>query len=270
MPAYMGVTEFTVAVGDRQITCALAAPESDRASEDSGLLLNVSATRHYALFDPSQNHPTKPFLDAGHYVLSFDLPHHGEHKTPHSDPVSEGQANGEIQNMGKAFASGDDPFEQFVAYGMAALDACRERGVGGNGKTVAYGVSRAGYCCLRLAAADRRVRAVAAVSPVTDWALLPQFATYCDDQSLKQLRIYNWADQLADRAVHLSVGSQDDVVGADSCVRFATELFEKQRATLPDGTLLNQLHVVDSPGHSPAERWRLDATDFLLRFCAQS
>ena len=192
MSTDIDVAEFTITVGDRQFTCALASPEKNRVSEDSGLLLNISATRHYALFDPSQNHPTKPFLDAGHYVLSFDLPHHGEHKASHSDPVSEGQANGEIHNMGKAFASGDDPFEQFVADGKAALDACRERGIGVNGKTVAYGVSRAGYCCLRLAAADSRVRAVAAVSPVTDWTLLPQFAAYCDGPSLKRLRIDNW------------------------------------------------------------------------------
>lgn len=80
---------------------------------------------------------------------------------------------------------------RFVAYGKAALDACRDRGIRVNGKMVAYGVSRAGDCCLRLAAADSRVRAVAALSPVTDWALLPQFAAYCDDLSLKQLRIDN-------------------------------------------------------------------------------
>ena len=85
----------------------------------------------------------------------------------------------------------------------------------------------------------------------------------------KQLCIDNWADQLADRAVYLCVGSQDDLVGVESCVHFAIKLFEKQRRALPEGTLFNQLHVVDSPGHSPARHWRLDATHYLLRFCEQ-
>ena len=85
--------------------------------------------------------------------------------------------------------AGDDPFEQFVADGVAALDACLEKGIGANGNIVAYGVSRAAYCCLRLAAADPRLRAVAGPSPVTDWGILPQFADYCDESKTKQLHI---------------------------------------------------------------------------------
>ena len=100
-----------------------------------------------------------------------------------------------------------------------------------------------------------------------DWALLDQFAKYCDPSKLPSLRIDNWVDQLADRAVYLSVGSQDDIVGVDACIRFATRLFQKQRQALPEGTLYNQLHVVDSPSHSPAASSRLDATRYLLRFC---
>ena len=264
----MDIAEFTVDLGDENLSCWLASPEKAKQSNDSGLLLNISGTRQTALLDPSQNHPTEPFLEAGHYVLSFDLPHHGERvKEKGGDPLEEGEANGEIQAMSKAFIAGDDPFEQFVADGVAALDSCLDRGIGANGKVVAYGVSRAAYCCLRLAAADPRLRAVAGPSPVTDWGILPQFADHCDDASLGQLHIENWADQLADRAVYLSIGAQDDVVGTDSCVRFATKLFEKQRQALPKDSLLNQLHVVDSPSHSPGRPSRLDATAFLLRFC---
>ena len=169
--------------------------------------------------------------------------------------------------MSRAFMAGDDPFEQFVADGKAALDGCLEKGIGANGKVVAYGVSRAAYCCLRLAAVDPRVRAVAGLSPVTDWGAVAEFAEFCDTSKMKRLHIDNWADQLADRAVYLCIGSQDDLVATDSCVHFAMDLFEKQRQTLPEGTLLNQLHVVDSPSHSPARYWRLDATRFLLPFC---
>ena len=256
----MNITEFAVEAGGEEVQCSLASPGDNRLRDASGLLLNISATREFALFDPSQNHPTRPFLEAGHHVLSFDLPHHGGRVREYGEG---------LEGMGRAFMAGEDPFEQVIADGTAALDGCFERGIGTHGRIVAYGVSRAGYCCLRLAAADSRVRAVAGLSPVTDWGIIDEFAKVCDTSRMKQLHIENWADLLADRAVYLCVGSRDDVVGAGSCVRFAMKLFERQRRALPENALLNQLHVVDSPGHSPARYWRLDATQYLLRFCEQ-
>lgn len=264
----MNIDELTVDAGGEKLACWLASPEQSLIGDGSGLLLNISATRQHALHDPTQNHPTQPFLEAGHYVLSFDLPHHGERvRSEYAGHTDEGAANGQIQAMSKAFAAGDDPFGQFVTDGRAALDACLDRGIGANGKIVAYGVSRAAYCLLRLAAADPRLRAVAGPSPVTDWATLPEFTRFCDESKTAQLHIGNWADQLADRAVYLCIGSQDDVVSTRSCVDFAMRLFEMQRRALPEGALLNQLHLVDSPSHSPAAYWRLDATRYLLRFC---
>lgn len=254
----MNITGFVVEVGGEQLNCALASPPKQLISERSGLLLNISATRQIALSDPTQNHPTEPFLEAGHYVLSFDLPHHGERVK---------EFGKDLAGMGKALMAGEDPFEQFVADGKAALDACLDKGIGTNGKIVAYGVSRAGYCCLRLAAADPRVRSVAGLSSVTDWAIVTEFADVCEESVFKPLHLNNWVDQLTDRAVYLCIGSQDDVVGTDSCVQFAMKLFAGQRQALAAGTLFNQLHVVDSPSHSPAPCWRLDATNYLLNFC---
>ena len=102
--------------------------------------------------------------------------------------------------------------------------------------------------------------------PVTDWAVLPEFADHADPERTANLHIENWADQLADRAVYLCIGSQDDVVSTESCVRFAMKLFEVQRIVLPEAALLNRLHVVDTPSHSPGQYWRLDATRFLLDY----
>ena len=264
----MNITEFTINSRGEEVICWLVSPDPSKTNENSSLLLNISATRHYAIHDPSQNHPTKPFLDAGHHVLTFDLPHHGDRIVKDSiEETPPGAANGNIRAMSKAFTAGNDPFEQFVSDGRAAIDACLERGVAVNDKIVGYGVSRAAYCLLRFAAADSRVHAVAGLSPVTDWAVIPEFADHADPERTAPLHIENWADKLADRAVYLSVGSQDDVVSTESCVRFAMKLFDLQRSALPDGTLLNRLHVVDTPSHSPGQRWRLDATNYLLEFC---
>ena len=264
----MNITEFTINSLGEELTCWLVSPDPSKTNNNSSLLLNISATRHDAIHEPTQNHPTQPFLDAGHYVLTFDLPHHGDRIVKDSiEATPPGAANGNIRAMSKAFTANNDPFEQFVSDGMAAIDACLERGVTLNGKIVGYGVSRAAYCLLRLAAADPRVRAVAGPSPVTDWSVLSEFADYTDPARTAALHIENWADQLADRAVYLCIGSQDDVVRTESCVRFAMKLFEAQRSVLPEGTLLNRLHVVNTPSHSPGQYWRLDAMRFLLEFC---
>ncbi len=264
----MNITEFTIDSRGEEVDCWLVSPDPSKTGDRSALLLNISATRQFAIHDPGQNHPTKPFLDAGHHVLTFDLPHHGDRSIRDLiENVPPGAANGNIRAMSKAFTAGSDPFQQFIADGKAAIDGCLERGWAGNGMIVGYGVSRAAYCLLRLAATEPRVRAVAGLSPVTDWAILPEFADHADSTQTSQLHIENWSEQLADRAVYFAIGSQDDIVSTETCVRFAMKLFDLQRRVLPKRTLLNQLHVVDTPSHSPSLHWRLDATRFLLDFC---
>ena len=254
----MNATEFQVGSGGAGFKCTLVTPEEGLAGEHSALLLNISATAGLALREETQNHPVQPFLDAGHFVASFDLPCHGERVRP-------GQGES-LSGMGRAFLAGEDPFAQFVRDGRAAVDACLERGAG-NGRVAGYGVSRAGYCLLRLAAADPRLLAVAALSPVTDWGIPEEFTQTCPRTRTWPLRIHHRAGDLAATAVHLSVGSQDDVVGTRACVDFAMELFEIQRRELRQDNLLSQLHVVDSPGHSPSRESRLEAVRFLLEFC---
>jgi dienelactone hydrolase len=256
----MNITEFFIETSNERLRCSLASPKQMSLGEKSGLLLNLRTTKEIALCDPRQNHPTEPFLKAGHYVLSFDLPHHGERVKQYGD---------NLVGMARAFMAGDDPFEQFIANGRAALDTCLKNGIGTHGKIVAYGVSRSAYCCLRLAAADKRIHAVAGLSPVTDWKIPTEFAELCEDSRLEQINIDHWIDQLADRAVYLCIGSQDDLVGTNSCARFAMKLFDKQRQILPEGTFFNQFHVVDCPGHSTTNYWRLNATHYLLQFCEQ-
>lgn len=253
----MNLEAFHVDSNGESLKITLASPDAGGVTDKSGLLINISATAEHALHDETQNHPTPIFLDAGHHVVSFDLPCHGERVDEHGEG---------ILGMGAAYVAGVDRFEQFVSDGIVTMDACQDRGIGTNGRIVSYGVSRAGYCLLRLAASDSRVRAVAGCSPVTDWGIPEEMTRSCSRTETRPLRIDNWVDRLADTAVYLSVGSQDDVVGTEACVRFATKLFQKQRPALHNDKLLSELHVVTSPGHSPSLESRLDATRFLLEF----
>jgi dienelactone hydrolase len=253
----MDITNFTVDTKTEKIECSLVSPKNP--SKNAGILLNISATREYALHDPLQSTPTIPFLEAGHYVLSFDLAHHGSRI---KYPDTEGK---ELKGMALALLDGNDPFEQFINDGKAALDWCKTQNIGTNGKTVAYGVSRGAYCCLRLAASDSRVYAIAGPSPVTTWHPVTEFSsTISQSLDLNKFDIQNWIDSLGEKAVYLSVGSQDDIVSTNACVDFAIKLFKHQKDVLPENILLNELHVVDSPSHSPSIKSRLDATRFLL------
>jgi len=251
----MNLEELYLETADERVKLTLACPEKYRVTGQSGLLLNISATADLALHDKVQGTPTTPFLDAGHFVASFDLPCHGERI---------GEYGEGLLGMGAAYMAGIDMFARFVADGVAAIDACQQRGIGTDGRVVGYGVSRAAYCLLRLAAVDNRLRAVAGPSPCVDWGIPEEFSQSCPRTNTWPLRLDNWVDELADTAVYLSAGSQDDVVGTEIVVRFAMGLFSRQRLACPSDTPLSELHVVASPGHSPSRASRLDATRFLL------
>ena len=66
----------------------------------------------------------------------------------------------------------------------------------------------------------------------------------------------------------VAIASAQYVDDFDTEALFARKLIEKQRKVLPKNELLSELHVVNSPGHSPSRTSRLDATRFLLDFLA--
>lgn len=257
------ITEQVIATLSGSLPYLLHRPTvSDRAS-DPALLLTFATTARSAFQDKPHDIPFRHFAEAGHYVATFDLPHHGSCV----DHFGEG-----IEGMCQAFVAGQDPFARFIADGQAVIDACLTQGIGQNGKFVVCGVSRAGYCALRLAASDPRIRGIAALAPVTDWRRLREFAAVKEQPAVAALAIDNWVTQLADRAVYLAIGNHDDRVGTDSFLRFAHRLFEAQDAlnssspTLPASSgRMKQMHVIDSPGHTLTDEWRSRGASFLLQ-----
>lgn len=245
------ITELTVVTAVGKLTYWLHRP--DQAQASNALLLTFSSTRQSAFYEEPQEIPARLFADAGHAVVSFDLPHHGEQVNAF------GQG---IDGFCAAFCAGVDPFAQFIEQGLAVIDACLAQGVG-QGGIVVCGVSRAAYCALRLAAADHRIRAVAALAPVTDWRRLREFAAVRDQPTVAALALDHWAKPLADRPLYLAIGHHDERVGSDACVRFVLQLMTA-RQTQPDPPPALQFYLVDSPGHSLANAWRRAGAEFLL------
>lgn len=244
------ITELTVATAAGKLTYWLHRP--DQAQASNALLLTFSSTRQSAFYEEPQEIPARLFAAAGHAVVSFDLPHHGEQVNRF------GQG---IEGFCAAFGAGEDPFAQFIEQGQAVIDACLAQGIG-QGGIVACGVSRAAYCALRLAATDQRIRAVAGLAPVTDWRRLREFAAVRDQSAVTALALEQWAEPLADRPLYLAIGHHDERVGSDACVRFVLRLMAT-RQTLPDPPAL-QFHLVDSSGHALADTWRRAGAEFLL------
>lgn len=249
----MTITEFVVET--EGLTCALAAPPVP--APDPALLLTFSGARQMAMGRHPYDLAAKAFTDAGHYALSFDLPNHGDR----IDPYGEG-----IAGMCAALIAGEDPFTRFVADGEAVIDACLERGIGAGG-TFAYGISRGGYCAIRLAAADPRIRGVAGIAPVTDWRVLKEFAQVRDRPEVGAMVLDHFAPSLARRPVFLIIGNRDARVGTDCCARFALRLFESEAG---QNASSSEVRVVDFPGHGLPDEGYLAGAQFLLRLCGKT
>jgi dienelactone hydrolase len=162
------------------------------------------------------------------------------------------------------FIDGEDPFSRFAEDGKAVIDELIRNGAAEAGRIVVCGVSRAGYCGLRLAAFDKRVSAVAALAPVTDWRQLREFAAVRERDDVAKLALDHFAESLAGRPVYMAIGNRDERVGTDCCTRFALRLFEaEEKLKLPESKV-RFLVVDDSKGHALDLRWRDAGAEFLL------
>lgn len=115
-------------------------------------------------------------------------------------------------------------------------------------RIAAAGTSRGGFSALHVAAADPRIRCVAAFAPVSELAIVDKFASLRDNELLRSLDLFRHADKLADRPIWLCIGNGDQRVGTDALVKLARELTATaDRLQKPSDV---DLHVVNSRGHS--------------------
>jgi hypothetical protein len=247
--------EFSVASAGAKLTVEIQSPSASRLSARPLLLLNFSTDRKASLREGRYGEPARMFLENGHRVASFDLPAHGERVDRYGSGIA---------GLCARFSAGEDPFALFVTNGQAVIDECIRRGWAESGRIVVCGVSRAGYCAVRLMAADARIVAVAALAPVTDWRELREFAAVKDRSELATLTLDRFADLLAGRRLFVAIGNSDSRVGTAACVSFVGALCEGERSRGLERSRLRFELVDDSPGHTLAPHWRRQAVQFLL------
>lgn len=247
--------EFSVDVGKQPLMCLLAEPE--QLSDCPAMLLNFAFDRVISLKEAPYDITPRMFVEAGHRVVSFDLPCHG-------DRVISGQPDG-IAGFCAEWMSGRDVFAGFVDEGRTVIDALIQRGLSEPGRIFASGSSRGAYCALRLMAADKRIKATAAFSPVTDWCALKEFALLRNQPKLAELALTNFAYALAGRPIWAAIGNHDLRVGTECSLRFAEALTRAETAKECEASQF-VLHVVPEDGHNLSDNWRRDGGEFLLHF----
>lgn len=245
--------EFSVEVSGQSLTCLLAEPAE--LSSRPALLLNFASDRTATLKTEPYNITPRMFLTAGHRALSFNLPCHGDREVP-------GQPRG-IAGFCAEWQRGVDVFAGFVDEGRTVIDALIERQLAEPDRIFVSGTSRGGYCALRLMAADERIAAAAAFSPVTDWRLLKEFAGIRDAPEIADLALTRFAASVAGRAVWMAIGNSDARVGTDACLRFAEAV---ARAEAEKGISSSRfvLHVVQEKEHQLSDSWRRRGGEYLL------
>ncbi|MGH8018345.1 MAG: alpha/beta hydrolase family protein [Opitutaceae bacterium] len=233
----------------------IQSPPEGRLAAKPLLLLYFSTDRQSSLPDGRYGEPGGLFLERGHRVASFDLPAHGERVDRHGSG---------IEGLCARMVAGGNPFDLFVADGRAVIDECIRRGLAEEGRIVACGVSRGGYCAVRLAAAEPRISAVAALAPVTDWRSLREFSAVKDGPEVSALALSRYAESLAGRRLYVATGNHDLRVGTDACTRFVLAVGEAERRFGVEKSGVRYLLVDDSSGHALAAKWRQEGVLFLL------
>jgi len=191
----------------------------------------------------------------GYLAVSLDLPCHGE-------DVKEGEPGGR-SGWRARIEQGDDQVPGFLKKVSAVLDYLISGGYTDRQRILASGTSRGGFIALHFAAADPRVRAVAAFAPVTNLLTLREFAGMEHHPATNSFALIHQAGKLADKAVWIIIGNKDERVGADHAIALTREIVAAW--THSDRPANVELHVLPSMGHGLPPNAYDDAAAWLLR-----
>ena len=168
---------------------------------------------------------------------------------------------GQLSGWAHRVKQGEDFVSPFVRRCADVLDYMIEAGYTDPQRVAACGTSRGGFCALRLAAAEPRIRAVTCVSPVTNLLALREFDGVTAEQAAPH-NVLTFADKLAGRAVWLSIGNDDGRVNTGDCITVARSLVAQSRRRHPKQKTVPVELIVSVPAKAIGQlmtptRWQL-------------
>lgn len=215
------------------------------------LALDAQRTLNEPLYRRCGNILTKH----GFLCVSVDLPCHGEQRRA-DEPEG-------LDGWRKRIDTGDNPLADLSSRLTRVLDFLVAQQLSDPEKVFACGTSRGGFAALHFAAADKRVKAVAAYSPVTELSAVREFDGMAKTAVTAELDLTNHTKSLARIPVWIMIGDRDERVGTDHAIRFARRLSTTAAAeNLPTSV---ELHVCPSNGHHTPSGAEEQSADWLLR-----
>ncbi len=192
--------------------------------------------------------------EQGYVCVSLDLPCHGKDER-------EGEPAG-LSGWSHRAVKGEDFMAPMVARAKKVLDHLIAEGYTDPAKVAACGVSRGGFVAGHIAAADERVKCVAAFAPVTDLTALSEFHGTGENPLVRSLSFLQKADELAGRAVWLVIGDQDARVSTDRTIELARRITAASLAAKKESRV--ELHVMpDARGHAIPDSSAARASDWI-------
>jgi len=180
----------------------------------------------------------------GYLCVSLDVPCHG------TDAKTGEEAN-TLNCWRIRLEKGDALLPEYLAKASAVLDYLIMQGFTDPQKVAASGTSRGGFIALHFAAADPRVRCVAAFAPVTNLLVLREFAGLEGDsvtvRKIKALALVNSAQKLAGRSIWVCIGNYDRRVGTDEAIAFSRRVVEASVAQNRPANV--EVHILPSFGY---------------------
>lgn len=250
--------DLTFEVNGRKLKALLRTPE--RLTARPALLINLGGGRKNALESDSMRMVPDIFLAAGHRVISFDLPGHGNN----SDTFGGGLAS-----WAKKAKAGVDVFKEIRDTGKALIDFCIERKLTANDMIVISGVSRGGLAALHIMAEDPRVVAVSIQSSMTYIPALREFTGLENNPIIQRGNAESLIPKLANRPILVATGSADHRVSAEHCFTFYARLRSVSTTIKPElYTAPGASHKLGA-GSYPFQTGDQVMASFLLRKCAE-
>lgn len=177
----------------------------------------------------------------GWMCVSIDLPFHGKLRESGRPVALEGWAD--------AAAKGEDFVTLNNQRMRSVLDYLIKQRWIDTANIIACGTSRGGYLALQYAAADPRVNAVAAFSPVTNLLKLREFEGLDPQRLLPVMKLSNHIAELAQKDIWMVIGDQDTRVDTHAALAFMGDLLtEKVRQASKAKMEINVMH--EPKGHT--------------------
>jgi dienelactone hydrolase len=223
------------------------------------VLFLFAADLDRTLGDPAYNRVATLLAEKGFVCVGLDAPCHGKDNTENADNP--------LATWRSCIEKGDDLVGDFTRKCTQVLDYLIAERYADPARVAAAGISRGGFLALHWAAAEPRVRCVAAFSPVTELMALSEFSGAKDRERIEALDLRRAAANLADRPVWIIIGNHDERVGTDRAIAFTRDVVHA--AAGQKRPPLVELHVTTTPGHTTPAAAHDEAAAWVARAVAR-